>query len=271
MLVNQVRRFGETLVDRHVLSRDTSSTRSTKRERTGQPLPAVLLRLGLVGAKDLTAALADQHRHAASSTSSRRRSTRTRRRCSPPTDGAQALALPVDFEDRKLVVAFAEPADDDAVAAIGAATGYEIIPAVADRDELAQRDRHDLRRRDRETAPTGVGAPTPRSIERSASRARRAAHQRPARARASSGSGSDLHLTVGLAAGRSACTATCARSRDMPDAQRLADPPDGVLDPHAEAAGEVRERARARHLVRAARARAASASTCSCSATPSAA
>ena len=32
----------------------------------------------------------------------------------------QLLALPVDFEDHKLVVAFAEPADDEAVAAVGA-------------------------------------------------------------------------------------------------------------------------------------------------------
>src|SRR5207302_1580742 len=44
--------------------------------------------------------------------------------------------VPVDFEDHKLVVAFGEPADDDAVAAIGHATTYEIIPAVADRGEL---------------------------------------------------------------------------------------------------------------------------------------
>jgi twitching motility protein PilT len=46
------------------------------------------------------------------------------------------LAVPVDFEDHKLVVAFAEPADDDALTAIGNATSYEIIPAVADRSEL---------------------------------------------------------------------------------------------------------------------------------------
>src|SRR6185436_17357 len=44
--------------------------------------------------------------------------------------------VPVDFEDHKLVVAFAEPASDDALAAIGHATTYEIIPAVADRSEL---------------------------------------------------------------------------------------------------------------------------------------
>jgi twitching motility protein PilT len=135
LLVNQVRRFGESLVDRHVLSRDSLEHAIEEADRTNQPLPAVLLQLGLVGAKDLTAALADQlgvpfvdfletpiHQDA------------------PTLLTAEAarkwLALPVDFEDHKLLVAFAEPADDAAVAAVGAATTYEIIAAVADRDEL---------------------------------------------------------------------------------------------------------------------------------------
>jgi twitching motility protein PilT len=135
LLVNQVRRFAESLVDRHVLSRDSLEHAMEEAERSGQPLPAVLLRLGLVGSKDLTAALADQmgipfvdfletpiHQDA------------------PTLLTAEVarkwLALPVDFEDRKLIVAFAEPADDEAVAAVGAATTYEIIAAVADKDEL---------------------------------------------------------------------------------------------------------------------------------------
>src|SRR4051794_16496818 len=135
MLVNQVRRFGESLVERHVLSRDSLEHAIEEAERTNQTLPGVLLKLGLVGAKDLTAALADQlgvpfidfletpiHQDA------------------PTLITAETarhwLALPVDFEDHKLIVAFAEPADDDAVAAIGSATTYEIIPAVADREEL---------------------------------------------------------------------------------------------------------------------------------------
>src|SRR5207248_1430250 len=135
MLANQVRRFGEALVDRHVLSRDSLESAIEEAERTNQALPAVLLRLGLVGAKDLTAALADQlgvpfidfletpiHQEA-------------------PTLLTAELArrwtaLPVDFEDHKLVVAFAEPADDEALAAVGAATTYEVIAAVADRGEL---------------------------------------------------------------------------------------------------------------------------------------
>src|SRR5690242_15726504 len=112
MLVNQVRRFGESLVERHVLSRDSLESAIEEAERTNQPLPGVLLRLGLVGAKDLTAALADQlgvpfvdfletpiHQDAPMLVTA---------------DMARRwLALPVDFEDHKLVVAFAEPADDE--------------------------------------------------------------------------------------------------------------------------------------------------------------
>jgi twitching motility protein PilT len=135
LLVNQVRRLGESLVERHVLSRDSLEHALEEAERTDQPLPAVLLRLGLVGSKDLTAALAEQlgvpfvdfletpiHQDAPTLLTAEL--------------ARKWFALPVDFEDHKLIVAFAEPADDDAVAAVGAATTYEIIAAVADKDEL---------------------------------------------------------------------------------------------------------------------------------------
>ena len=135
MLVNQVRRFGEALVDRHVLSRDSLESAIAEAEQTNQTLPSVLLKLGLVGAKDLTAALADQlgvpfidfldtpiHQEAPTLLTAEL--------------ARKWMALPVDFEDHKLIVAFAEPADDDALAAVGAATTYEIIAAVADREEL---------------------------------------------------------------------------------------------------------------------------------------
>src|SRR5881275_1336928 len=100
MLVNQVRRFGEALVDRHVLSRDSLESAIEEAERTNQPLPAVLLRLGLVGAKDLTAALAEQmgvrfvdfldtpiHQDAPETLSAEL--------------ARQYLAVPVDFEGQK--------------------------------------------------------------------------------------------------------------------------------------------------------------------------
>jgi twitching motility protein PilT len=135
MLANQARRFGETLVDRHVLSRDDLEQAIEEADRSRQPLPSVLLQLRLVGSKDLTAALADQmgirfidfletpiHQDAPGMLTA--------------DTARKYMAIPVDFEDHKLVVAFAEPADDDALAAIGHATTYEIIPAVADRTEL---------------------------------------------------------------------------------------------------------------------------------------
>jgi twitching motility protein PilT len=135
MLASQARRFGETLVERHVLSRDDLERALQASEASGDPLPAALLRDGLVGSKDLTAALAlslgvrfvdfqDTTLHQDAPTL-------------VPADVARAhRALAIDFEGHKLVVAFAEPADDEALSAVGAATGYEIIPAVADQAEL---------------------------------------------------------------------------------------------------------------------------------------
>ncbi|HWS47643.1 MAG TPA: hypothetical protein VN636_17410, partial [Acidimicrobiia bacterium] len=135
MLANQSRRFGETLVDRHVLSRDDLEHAISEADRSHQPLPSVLLRMGLVGSKDLTAALAEQmglrfidfletpiHQDAPETLS--------------PELARHYTAVPVDFEGHKIVVAFAEPAGDEALAAIGNSTSFEVIPAVADRAEL---------------------------------------------------------------------------------------------------------------------------------------
>src|ERR1044071_7265461 len=135
LLVNQVRRFGESLVERHVLSRDSLEHAMEEAERTDQPLPAVLLRLGLVGSKDLTAALAEQlgipfvdcletpiHQDAPTLLTAEM--------------ARKWVALPVDFEDRKLIVAFAEPADDEAVAAGGTPAPAESIAPVAAQDAL---------------------------------------------------------------------------------------------------------------------------------------
>ena len=104
MLANQARRFGETLVDRHVLSRDDLEQAIEESERNKEALPSVLLRLALVGSKDLTAALAEQmgvrfvdfldtpiHQDAPETLSAEL--------------ARQYLAVPVDFEGQKLVVA----------------------------------------------------------------------------------------------------------------------------------------------------------------------
>ncbi len=135
MLSSQARVLGEFLIDRHVLSRDDLAIAIAESRRTGDPLPAVLHRNGLVGEKDLSAAIAETvglrfvdfteyplHPDAATTI--------------PEIVARERAAIGVDFEDTKLVVAFADPGDDTAVQAVGAATGYEIIPAAAGRYEI---------------------------------------------------------------------------------------------------------------------------------------
>ena len=265
MLVNQARRFGETLVDRHVLSRDDLEQAIEEAERTKQPLPSVLLRLGLVGSKDLTAALAEQmgvrfidfletpiHQDAPDD-------------CSPPSSRGSTLAVPVDFEGHKLVVAFAEPADDD-----GGRRGRRARPAT----------------RSSPRSPTAASScsaidmiygagrrATPASSTRTSSSATSSKTSCTSTTCSTSSiqwGGSDLHL----ASGSPPVIRVHGDLRPITELPML----NGsqirqmvYLDPHAEAAGEVRERARARHARTRCRARAASASTCSCSATPSAA
>jgi twitching motility protein PilT len=135
MLLQQARRFGETLVERHVLSRDALEQALAESDKSGKPLPAILRQRNLVGAKDLTAALAESvgvrfvdfhetplHQDAAT--------------LLPAEVAWRQHALAIDFDGPRLVVAFAEPGDDDAVQTVGRVTGYEIVPAVADKHEL---------------------------------------------------------------------------------------------------------------------------------------
>jgi twitching motility protein PilT len=136
MLASQARLVGEFLVDRHVLSRDDLALATAEARRSGEPLPVVLRRHGLVDEKDLAAAVAEtvglrfvdfeeQPLHPEAATL-------------VPEDVCRRFgALGVDFEDGRLVVAFADPGDQAALGAVAQVTGYEIIPAAAGRYELA--------------------------------------------------------------------------------------------------------------------------------------
>jgi twitching motility protein PilT len=95
----------------------------------------VLQRNGLVGEKDLSAAIAE--------TVGLRFIDFTEYPINPDAattipefESRARVAIGVGFEDTKLVVAFADPGDDASVQAVGAATGYEIIPAAAGRYEI---------------------------------------------------------------------------------------------------------------------------------------
>jgi twitching motility protein PilT len=135
MLASQARVLGEFLVERHVLSRDDLAIATAESRRTGDPLPAVLRRANLVSEKDLTAAIAETvglrfvdftehplHPDAAVMI--------------PEAVAREHCAIGVDFEGTKLVVAFTDPGDDRAVTAVGAASGYEVVPAAAGRYEI---------------------------------------------------------------------------------------------------------------------------------------
>ncbi len=137
MLAQQARRFGETLVDRHVLSRSALEEVLTEAAALGKPLPSVLLSKGIVATKDLTAALAislgvrfiDFHETSVQPDAAA---------LLPAEIAHQHCALAIECIGAQLVVAFAEPGDDEAVAAVARATGYEITAAVADRSELTR-------------------------------------------------------------------------------------------------------------------------------------
>jgi twitching motility protein PilT len=193
MLSSQARVLGEFLIDRHVLSRDDLAIAMAESRRTGDPLPAVLHRNGLVSEKDLSAAIAETvglrfvdftehplHPDAAMTV--------------PEAVAREHVAIGVDFDGARLVVAFTDPGDDAAVQAVGAATGYEIIPAAAGRYEIIHAidsvfgpDRSEAP--SLEDAPVGLGlGEEPEGI-----------HVNELLSTVLEWGGSDLHLTAGSA------------------------------------------------------------------------
>lgn len=135
MVTSQSRRIGEFLIERHVLSRDMLEHALVEEGESGTPLPALLIRGGSVSEKDLVAAVA--------ATAGMRFLDLAETPLHP--DAAEAVpaevawrhvALGVIFEGSHLVVAFADPGNDAAIMDVAAASGCEVIPAVAERNEL---------------------------------------------------------------------------------------------------------------------------------------
>ncbi len=137
MLTTQARQVGELLVERHVLARDALERALEDANRAGTPLPTYLRRNGLVAEKDLTAAIAGALglRFVDLATTAVHPDAAT---ALPAAVAGAYQALGVDFDDGRLVVAFAEPSDEVALDAVRAAVTTEIEPAVADRSELGE-------------------------------------------------------------------------------------------------------------------------------------
>ncbi|HEV7888034.1 MAG TPA: PilT/PilU family type 4a pilus ATPase [Acidimicrobiales bacterium] len=129
------RRLGEFLVERKVLSRDTLET-LLDRETTEQvPLSKLLLMEGLVGEKDLVAAVASQV--GLDFVDFEARSVNpTLDRLVPPDLAHKYQAVAVDLDGSDLLVAMADPGNTEARAEMEAATSWSIKPALAVRAEL---------------------------------------------------------------------------------------------------------------------------------------
>jgi twitching motility protein PilT len=137
LLLNHSRRLGEFLVERHVLSRDALEEALEEEARSGTALPALLVERGAVSGKDLAAALA--HEAGLRFFDLAETSLHPEAAIAIPADVARRRqALGVDFDGARLVVAFADPWDEEGLAEVAAAAGMEVDPAAAERSELAR-------------------------------------------------------------------------------------------------------------------------------------
>ena len=129
------RRLGEFLVERKVLSRDVLEALLDREQRERVPLSKLLMAEGLVGEKDLVAAVAAQV--------GLRFVDFAETAVNPtldsliPAELARGhLAVAVDLEGSDLLVAMVDPSDRQAVADIEKATSWTVLPAIAVRGEL---------------------------------------------------------------------------------------------------------------------------------------
>jgi twitching motility protein PilT len=129
------RRLGEFLVERKVLSRDSLEHMLEREANEGVPLSKILINEGLVGEKDLVAAVAHQVGIRFVDLSQTPVHP-TVDRLVPADLARKYLAIAVELDGADLVVAMVDPSNREALAAIESATGWPIRPAIAVRTEV---------------------------------------------------------------------------------------------------------------------------------------
>ncbi len=173
------RQLGEFLLERKVLSRDVLELALDREEREGVPMAALLLGEGLVGEKDIIAAVAGQVGIPFVDLSVT--PVRPDLERFLPEDVARGLnALAVERRDGELLVAMENPSDSEAVATVTAAAGEPVHVAIAVRSELAA-----------EVGRMYGGADPVQGDARTL-------HLNEMLAKVGERGGSDLHLTVGV-------------------------------------------------------------------------
>src|SRR6476661_7996826 len=129
------RRLGEFLVERKVLSRDALEHMLERETQEGVPLSKILINEGLVGEKDLVAAVAHQVGIRFIDLSQTPVHP-TVDRLVPAELARKYLAIAVELDGADLVVAMVDPSNREALAALESATGWPIRPAIAVRTEV---------------------------------------------------------------------------------------------------------------------------------------
>jgi twitching motility protein PilT len=129
------RRLGEFLVERKVLSRDALEAMLEREANEGVPLSKILINEGLVGEKDLVAAVAHQVGIRFIDLSQTPVHP-TVDRLVPAELARKYLAIAVELDGADLVVAMVDPSNREALAALESATGWPIRPAIAVRTEV---------------------------------------------------------------------------------------------------------------------------------------
>ena len=211
--------------------------------RTGLPLPTILLQRGLVGPKDLAAALVRRARAWRSSTSRDSAVQPAAAHAVPESLARKFAAIGVEARDDSIVVAFADPADHAALAEVSAAvhaeTGLTLTPAGADRQELLAAIESAYGSTDAEGEQHLVGSGIDPELHRMFERVQEI-------------DASDLHL----AAGEPPLVRVLGdlhRLTDFEVLERVAHPRARVLDHQQASAGVVRGDPRARHELHGAR------------------
>jgi twitching motility protein PilT len=134
-VLNASRRLGEFLVERKVLSREALEVCLQREAAEGRPLPSILVSSGLVGEKDLVAAIADSVGRPFVDLSERMVPSELDR-IIPAELAMRHLAVGIDIVGGDLLVAMADAGDKAAILEIQEATGWSVIPALAVRNEV---------------------------------------------------------------------------------------------------------------------------------------
>src|SRR5207302_3735549 len=129
------RRLGEFLVERKVLSRDDLEHALAIEAKDGVPLAKMLVSEGLVGERDLVAAIAHQMGIPFHDFEQQPVNPMVDR-VVPEEIARRHLAVAVDIDGTELVVATEDPSDRELVEKIQAATGWGVRPVLAVRSDL---------------------------------------------------------------------------------------------------------------------------------------